>query len=549
MIKHFVNWMNSLTNDLKLYDINQYLYESNKVHPVIEAFKIAILYGILGIVWIAFPDAIISRLTHDSVTFMLISIYKGWAYVALTVVLLFILTYSRLQLFRKALKHADDSLKKEKEIELKLHELAYYDPLTRLPNRSMFEVVLQELIAMKHGEKHAILYMDIDNFKNINDTFGHVVGDAFLKHFASLLQEYMVDNSFVSRLGGDEFAVIIKNINDREEVVEIIQKLLTEMKHPWYHENQEFYETVSIGVAIYPDHGDTLTSLQCHSDIAMYYIKKHAKNNFHFYSEELQEKNIKYITMVNDLHHAIENNEFVLYYQPILDLHTQELCGVEALIRWLHPEKGMIMPGEFIPVAEDCGLINQIGDWVMKTALYQKKQWEDNGFPHLKMSVNVSGRSLNQADFTHKIAALLDETNVICNEIQLEITETAVIKNLKSSVSILNEISAMGILIALDDFGTGYSSLTYLKNLPIDVVKLDSTFIKGIVKDGQDSVIVESVIQLTHDLDLQMIAEGIETENQMYLLKSKHCDYGQGYLFSKPVSQLALEAMMLQKAS
>lgn len=544
MIKWIKNWIGFFKKDINEYDISLYLFENYEIHPLTDSMKIAFLYGLIGIIWIAFPDELISRLTHDSANFWKINIYKGWAYVGLTVVLIFTLVSKRLLLFKKALESAKKGIRKEKETERELHFLAYYDTLTGLPNRTLFELTVSKLIEENKGEKHALLYMDIDNFKNINDTFGHAAGDSLLIHISTLLKTYMSGNVFVSRLGGDEFAVILMNIKDKQEVINQIQNLHGVIKQPWIHENQEFYESVSIGVAIYPDHGDTLSLLLRNSDIAMYHIKKNLKDNYFFYAEELQAKNLKHITIVNEMHHALENQEFQLYYQPILDLNTSTLNGVEALIRWIHPEKGVISPAEFIPAAEESGLINQIGDWVMKTALYQKKEWEEKGYPHLKMSINVSGRSLIQPDFIEKVATLMEETKVNCDEIQLEITETVLIQKMNTSKKVLDEISKMGIRIALDDFGTGYSSLTYLRNLPIDVVKLDGTFIKGLLDNGQDSVIVESVIQLTHDLDLQMVAEGIETEKQLSILKMNSCDYGQGYLFSKPLPQSAIEEIM-----
>lgn len=514
-----------------------------KIMPFVEAFRIAFLYGLLGVAWVAFPDPIISRLVNVD-NYMTISIYKGWAYVALSVVLVFLLVHKRLLLYKRAVRRADESYQKEKEIENELYSIAYYDTLTDLPNRRMFEEWLPDMLQMRSGQKHGILYMDIDDFKNINDSKGHIAGDAYLESIANVLSAQMSDHVFVARLGGDEFAVVLIGVESRDEVVEKTKELISFAKEPWVYQGQEFYGSVSIGIAMYPEDGTNMSNLLRNADIAMYQVKNDSKNNYQFFTEELKEANLRKITMVNDLHRALENQEFELFYQPILDLEDYRLIGVEALIRWNHPLKGLVSPLDFIPVAEESGLIHSIGDWVMKTAISQKARWEAMGLIHLKMSINISGQSLIQPGFIKKVEQLLRSFPVNPSEIQMEITETALIRSMKNSVKVLNTLREMGILIALDDFGTGYSSLTYLKNLPIDVVKLDGTFVKDILQSGRNSMIVESVIRLTNDLDLKIVAEGIENEQQLNILKDNECTYGQGYLFSKPVKSQELEQLM-----
>ncbi len=526
-------------------DFSYYLFSEYKVHPYQEALKIAILYGLLGIIWIAFPDELLSRMTNDTNNFRQLNIYKGWAYVALTVVLIFTLVLKKLFLFEGAINKLETDLGNQKAIEKELNKLAYYDTLTGLPNRALLEMKCKNLIDDKCKKRFAFVYMDVDNFKIINDTLGHPAGDQFLKHISNILASNIGSSSFIARMGGDEFAVIFEDVHNKEEVVEKIQEFLQYLRRPWVFNDQEFFVSVSLGIVIYPEQGDTLSLLLRNSDIAMYEVKKSSKDNYCFYSDDLQEINLKQITMINELHKAVENNEFILLYQPIIDLVTGKMSGVEALIRWLHPEKGIISPMEFIPVAEKTGLIHDIGRWVMQTAFMQKKEWEDLGYPHLKMSINVSGNSLVQNGFVNEIRNLLLKTNLRSSEIQLEITETVLIEEMAVSKKVLNEIKNLGIKIALDDFGTGYSSLTYLKNLPIDVVKLDANFVKEIMNNSEDSVIVESMIKLTHDLKLQMVAEGIETAEQLSMLKSDECDFGQGYLFSRPVSWDMIEKMML----
>lgn len=515
----------------------------NKSKNYIETIKVVALYGMLAVALIAFPDAWLNRLTNNAITNMRFAVGR-YFYILLIFMLLFSIILNQFVLNKGKIIKFEINLSKQKSIEEKLNKLAYYDTLTGLPNRSLFEKRCTALIKAKSKQPFALVYLDVDNFKNINDTLGHPAGDQFLIHISKIILNKIGHGAFAARMGGDEFAIVYRGIEDKSEVVNRLKELIESIRKPWSYENQEFYTSVSMGIVMYPEDGDDLSLLFRNSDIAMYAVKKKEKDNYFFYSEQLQIKNLNQITMINDLHRAIENSEFTLFYQPIIDLKSGKLTGVEALIRWIHPEKGIISPMEFIPLAEEVGLIHDIGRWTMETAFKQKKEWEDMGYPHLKMSINVSGKSLVQKGFINEIRNLLAKTNLKSDEIQLEITETVLIEKMNASKTVLEEISKMGILIALDDFGTGYSSLTYLKNLPIDVVKLDANFIKGVMEDKEDSVIVESVIKLTHDLDLQMVAEGIETDEQLALLKSNKCDYGQGYLFSRPVTWNVIEEMM-----
>lgn len=536
-------------------NVSYYSDKNHRLHPYKEALKIAILYGLLGIVWIAFPEEWIGTLFNDTIILRQINIYKGWAFVGLSVVLIFVFVLQRLLLYESAAKNLELNLNKQIEIEKELHRMAYFDVLTQLPNRALFEMRCKNQINVGNNQPFAIVCMDVDNFKNINDTLGHAAGDVFLKNLSELLHTYIGPNAFVARVGGDEFAIIMEDIKNKADASDRVQYLLNNLRRPWVFGGQSFPISVSMGIVLYPEHGEDLNLLLRNADIAMYAVKRNMKNNYQFYSEELNEKNNKQIKMTNELNNAITNQEFVLLYQPIVDMNIGKLSGVEALIRWIHPEQGVISPMEFIPLAEEIGLIEDIEKWVIKTAFLQKKAWEDQGkeSAHLMMSINISGKSFMKYGFVNEIRNLLMETKINSNEIQFEITETFFIENLSLSEKIINNLSNMGILIALDDFGTGYSSLTYLKKLPIDVVKLDKDFVKGIVNKGEDSVIVESVIKLTHDLGLTIIAEGIETNAQLSKLKSYDCDYGQGYLFDKPVSSTKIEELIkiegIRKAS
>lgn len=447
---------------------------------------------------------------------------------------------------RMAGSHTD--ITEQKIIQNQLKSLAYSDMLTELPNRLSFELMINDLIndikKEKSNSKFALVYMDIDNFKHINDTLGHVSGDLLLKYIANILKNEVKSSDILARLGGDEFGIVFKDIENKEEVIGKIQKLLKYLRRPWIIDQQEFFISHSIGIAIYPEDGESLSMLLKNSDVAMYFIKKNMKDDYSFYIPEIQEENSKKIKMINDLRHAIYNNEFTLFYQPIIDLNNGKIAGAEALIRWISPIKGMISPMEFIPLAEEFGLIHDIERWILKTAVTQKKQWEDMGYGDIKLSINISGKSVTRAGFVNEIKELLSEAKIQNDKIQFEVTETALMEDLNESTKVLREIKDMNVKIALDDFGTGYSSLTYLKKLPIDVVKLDRDFIRNISEMSEDEVVAKNIINLTHQLNFKIVAEGIETKEHLEFLKLNSCDYGQGYLFSKPITKEELEKIL-----
>jgi diguanylate cyclase (GGDEF)-like protein len=537
-----------LQNNRKNKDTEYYLNMSSRQHPYLEAGLFALLYLILGITWLAFPDSILAWLFHITTDFRIINIMKGWTFVVLSALLIFIFLLRRLLLFDGALKKLDINRKQQKLIEQELNQMAYYDALTKLPNRSLLENKCRELIQSSPAG-FAFICMDVDNFKNINDSLGHSAGDQFLVSLSERLKKCVGPRDFAARVGGDEFVILLTSIKTREEIEKQLQRLQNSLKRPWIFRGLKFITSISMGVALYPEHGRDLQLLHRNSDIAMYAVKKNAKNNFCFYSEELNRKNLHDILMIHELHKAIENEEFLLYYQPIFNLETGKISGVEALIRWLHPEQGLISPMEFIPLAEESGLIHDIEDWIIRTAFRQKKEWEQSFSEGagLFMSINISGKSFVRYGFVNMIRNLLMQTGLNSNEILFEITETVLIEKMDISKKVINDISNMGVQIALDDFGSGYSSLTYLKNLPIDVVKLDANFIRGIIAHGEDRLIVEAITALTHSLGLRIVAEGIETKEQLAILEENNCDYGQGYLFGRPVPGEVLETILKEK--
>jgi len=434
-----------------------------------------------------------------------------------------------------------------KEMEKKLHALAYYDTLTGMSNRVKFEEVVCQLIEDKECiNKFAVVYMDIDNFKHINDTLGHDSGDKLLIYVSEILKNNLDEQVPRFRLGGDEFSIIFNSIDSNETVVSKIEGLLEKLRKPWVHKNQEFFVSFSIGIVIYPEHGEDYMTLLKNADTAMYCAKDKGKDDYCFYSKEMHEKAMRYIQIVNQLRYAIEKEEFILYYQPQIQLKSGKITAVEALIRWNHPEKGFISPMDFIPMAESTGQIHRITEWVLRTACKQKKEWEKKGYPPIKMSVNFSGKCFTRLNIVNDIKSLLDEMDINYKDIHIEITETAFMSDLNLVMDTANQLRAMGIKIALDDFGTGYSSLTYLKKLPIDILKMDRGFIKNINNDMEkhDEIIAQSVIQLARNLNINVVAEGIETCEQLMFLSDNGCDEVQGFYFSKPVSGESIDQLL-----
>ncbi|MZQ74552.1 MAG: EAL domain-containing protein [Peptoclostridium sp.] len=435
-----------------------------------------------------------------------------------------------------------------KALEKKLHSLAYYDELTGLSNRVMFENYMRDLLEINGDSKEsfALVYMDTDNFKHINDTYGHFAGDILLKHIAGVLKEQVVSPDRAVRLGGDEFAIILTGISSKVQIQAKLDSLVSSLRKPWIIGEHEFLISFSMGIAVYPEHGEDMTTLLKNADTAMFSVKEKGKDSYAFYSQQMQEKNLKHIDMINQLRRAIENEEFLLHYQPKIHLESGRIIGAEALIRWLHPEKGFIPPNEFIPLAEQTGQIKEIGAWVLKNALEQKKVWNKMGYENLKLSINLSGRQLSEESMAEDIGELLKGIDMDCNGVELEITETAVMTDLEAAVETLGKLRELGFRIALDDFGTGYSSLTYLKKLPMDTVKMDRRFIKNIESDDADKAIIEAVIQMANSLKKHVVAEGIETISQLEFLRKVGCGFGQGFLFSKPVTAREFEGMMLR---
>ena len=420
-----------------------------------------------------------------------------------------------------------------------LQFMAQHDALTALPNRSLFMDHLSHALARakRNNELVAVFFMDLDRFKNINDTFGHETGDKLLQLIADILANEIRGSDTIARLGGDEFAVILEDITDTNDVILSADKILELLTRPFIIDDQEFYGTTSIGISLYPDDAADAQTLLKNADAAMYHAKAEGRNNYKFYSKELSARAYEHLNIENNLRRAIERNEFFLVYQPQIDLQTNRLIAIEALIRWEHPELGQVLPSKFIPIAEETGLIVALGKWVLHTACSQVRDWQLQGLPVVPVTVNLSARQFVDGALMNVVSQTLSDCELSPSLLEVEITEGVMIQNPEKASASLEELSNRGIRIAIDDFGTGYSSLSYLKRYPIDTLKIDQSFVRDITSDPNDLSIVIAIIAMAHSMGLRVIAEGVETNEQLDILNSHKCDCVQGYLFSKPLTK------------
>lgn len=431
----------------------------------------------------------------------------------------------------------------------KMTYLAEHDYLTDLPNRLLLTDRITQAIsaAKRRGSKLAILFFDIDHFKRVNDTLGHEVGDQLLKVLSKKLQMCIRASDTLSRQGGDEFVVLLPELTDDAVPAEIAQKILFSIKDPISIANHELFITASIGIAVYPDDGDNVDVLTRHADAAMYHAKNSGRNNYQFFTKEMSARVAAQLTMENSLQKAIANNELLLFYQPKVSIKTGKIIGAEALIRWVHPQWGMMMPDRFIKIAEDSGLIRGIGHWVLREACTQNKKWQDSGLPEIPIAINVSVVELHHAHFTQEVTKVLLQTGLQPYHLELEVTESVAIQSEVTVINDLNKLKEMGVRLSVDDFGTGYSSLSYLKLLPVNTIKIDKSFIRDIQVDANDAAIVTAIIKMSQSLGLTVIAEGVETQAQLEFLQSHDCDEMQGYLFSRPLPADEFAALLAQQ--
>ncbi|WP_178377778.1 putative bifunctional diguanylate cyclase/phosphodiesterase [Clostridium sp. N3C] len=432
-----------------------------------------------------------------------------------------------------------------------LYNITLQDSLTNLPNRVYFNKCITEITkALKQNKKDqfAIAIMDLDGFKTINDSLGHNNGDIILSLIGKRLLELSNDSIIVSRFCGDEFAILVKDIKSRDEVINLIEKILISISTPFIINNHEIKCSASIGVVFSKEEYTTAEQYLKYADIAMYEAKLQGKDRYVIFDENIQKKIMKNLKLENDLKHALERNELILYYQPIVSLKTDKIIGFEALVRWNHPELGIISPTDFIPIAEETGLIIPIGKWILQEACKQVSLWQKNykNTKSLFVNVNMSAMQLNQSDIVEQIAEVLRETKVSPNNLSIEITESSLITDVIKSQTVLEQMRNLGINIQIDDFGTGYSSLSYLQRFPFNVIKVDKSFIQQLDSNNKNHSVVKSIILMAHELNMKVTVEGIETAGQLTRLKNLGCEHGQGYYFSKPLNKDDAEKLLLK---
>lgn len=423
-------------------------------------------------------------------------------------------------------------------LSLRMAYLAQHDSLTDLPNRILFNDRLTQAIALarRHRQKLAVLFLDMDRFKHINDSLGHVIGDGLLQSVARRLLASVRSSDTVSRQGGDEFVILLSGVMQAQDAAVIADKILLALRTPHTVEQHDLHLTASIGIATYPDDGNEAATLIQNADSAMYDAKACGRDSYQFFKPELTVRAVERQWLEDGLRHAMERKEFVLHYQPKLNLATGAIIGVEALIRWRHPQRGLMPPAQFIPIAEECGVIVRIGRWVLREACLQARAWQEAGLPPIRIAINISTAELRTRDFVEGVRAILAETGLAPRCLELELTETFLMEDAKSTAAVLQDLKDMGVQLALDDFGTGYSSLSHLRRLPIDTLKIDQSFVRDLTTDADDACIVSAVISMGRSLHMRVVAEGVETREQLAFLQEQSCPEAQGYFFSQPVA-------------
>lgn len=443
--------------------------------------------------------------------------------------------------------------------EEKIRNLAYYDPLTKLPNRLLFKEHTERAMihAQRKKEQLALLFIDVDRFKNINDSLGHSTGDLLLQQMAERLKDavrrsdcigrFDLDENLpcVSRLGGDEFTILLENVGQMEHVIKVVQRIMQTVAPSFLLEHHDVFVTVSIGISIYPHDGETWLSLFKNADTAMYHAKELGRNNFQFFTPEMNAATLKRLLLESQMRKALDRNEFVLYFQPQFNIITKKITGMEVLIRWEHPELGLVPPTDFIPLAEETGLIMQIDEWVIRQTCCHLLEWQRQGIPMIKTAINISGANFMQPGFIEIVSHILAETGLPSTYLELELTEGVLMKKVGETVRTLEAIKEQGIHLSVDDFGTGYSSLSYLQQFPLDTLKIDRSFISNVADDTGAQAIAAAIIAIAEKLHLNVIAEGVETEEQCHFLLQNGCVHAQGFLFSRPIKAASIPALLL----
>src|SRR5215217_570313 len=441
-------------------------------------------------------------------------------------------------------------LSQNKQTQEKLNHLAYHDALTDLPNQVLFKDRLKQAIALSHrnDQMQAVMLLNVDRFKTINDSLGYTAGDRLLQSLAQRLASCVRESDTVARFGGDEFAILLTQITRAQDAANVARSIKTSLDQAFLFDDQEIFVSSSIGISLYPSDGRDTGGLLKTAGVALDRAKVQGGNSYQFYTAGGTTRALKQLVLESNLRPGLERGEFFLQYQPQVSIHDFHLIGMEALVRWQHPSLGLLYPAEFITLAEESGMIISLGDFVMRTACAQNKAWQEVGLTPMCLSVNFSARQFQQPSFIADINQILKDTNLDPRWLELELTESSIMKDPEEAIEKLHELKLMGIKVAIDDFGTGYSSLNYLKRFPIDTLKIDKSFVADVCKDPHDTSIVRAIIQLGHALDLTVIAEGVETKEQLQYLTALECDVVQGFLFSKSLSVTAFEELLVEEA-
>ncbi len=437
-----------------------------------------------------------------------------------------------------------------RQVKEQVKYLAVHDVLTGLPNRALFNDRLTVALAQaKRGDqKLAILFLNLDRFNAINESFGYSVGDQFLCRVAERVRAGVRAGDTVARFGGDEFAILIQRIRSEEDAAKVAQKVLEEIRLPFSVDQRELFITTSIGVSTYPNDGSDMEILTRNANAALHRVKEHGRDNYQLYSPEMNARAVERLSLENRLRQALQNEQLVLYYQPLIDLRGERIQGAEALLRWRHPELGLLSPGEFVPLAEMLGLILPIGQWVLNAGCEQVREWHAMGYPDFRVAVNVSARQFQQPDFVAGVSRALQESRISPGSLDLEITESSAMQDPEGSIARLQDLKKRNVQISLDDFGTGFASLNYLRRFPIDRIKLDGSFVRELPRDSDHCAIARAVIAMAHALRLRIVAEGVETAEQLAFLRDEGCDEAQGYLFSRPLPSAEFRALLERKS-
>lgn len=519
-----------------------------KFDPRRVAIRIAGIYILLGVLWILLSDKILELIVFDKQTMIYIGMIKGWIYVFLTGLVILGLIYSVLKKIKADQQKILESYRELTDGEEKLHHMAYHDLLTGLPGRLALYENLSAVLARNIDTRKALLFVDLDNFKFINDSMGHSFGDQLLKKSGERLAQILKDNGTVYKLGGDEFVIVTGDVRKQEDAESLADQILAAFQEPFGLGESMLYIKISIGISLYPEHGKDIDELLKCADIAMYGAKRSGRNCRVVYSQPMNDMIAERVLIEKHLHMALEKDEFELHYQPQLDIKENRVTGLEALIRWNSHELGPVPPMKFIRIAEETQLIMPIGEWVLKKACSFIKTLHSQGHTNITLSVNISILQLLQNNFTHMVLGVLEFYGLNPQCLELEITESVLMESYEAIEDRVKYLCSKGIKIALDDFGKGYSSLSYLKQLPISTLKIDKSFIDGISSESESESLTGQIVMMGRNMGLSVIAEGVETQEQVnYLIRHK-CHKIQGYLFSKPLPERDAENLVIRGA-